>query len=179
MMLEKPAPSAEQAATQWVGAFGLALTSGDEAALAELFLPDSRRASEVRASGFRLDTAALAPRRAVVAGREVIEAIICFDTSHGPGIRRRRHRLAAKIPDARRRLLFQRRMFRTDRGSKDPSDPGDRHRAFCGRWTGAQGRFDVARRAGGSGHRLQGPGSRRGLALRRSRRQTRRADLGF
>ena len=42
MMLEKPAPSAEQAATQWVGAFGLALTSGDEAALAELFLPDSR-----------------------------------------------------------------------------------------------------------------------------------------
>jgi hypothetical protein len=111
-MLEKPAPSAEQTATQWVGAFGLALTSGDGAALAELFLPDShwrnlfgiswqlatfsgnenlrhelsRRASEVRASGFRLDTAALAPRRAVVAGREVIEAIICFDTSHGPGI---------------------------------------------------------------------------------------------
>jgi hypothetical protein len=30
--------------------------------------------------------AALAPRRAVVAGREVIEAIVRFDTSHGPGV---------------------------------------------------------------------------------------------
>src|SRR5712675_1660142 len=112
LMLEKLAPSAEQTATQWVGAFGFALTSGDEAALAKLFLPDShwrnlfgiswqlatfsgnenlchelsRRASEVRASEFRLDTAALAPRRAVVAGREVIEAIIRFDTVNGPGI---------------------------------------------------------------------------------------------
>jgi len=111
-MLEKLAPSAEETATQWVRAFGLALTSGDEAALAKLFLPDShwrnlfgiswqlatssgnenlchelsRRASEVRASEFRLDTAALAPRRAVVAGREVIEAIIRFDTVNGPGI---------------------------------------------------------------------------------------------
>jgi hypothetical protein len=89
-MLEKPAPSAEQTATQWVGAFGLALTSGDEAALAKLFLPDShwrnlfgiswqlatasgnenlcgelsRRASEVRASEFRLDT-----QRSLPAGR--------------------------------------------------------------------------------------------------------------
>src|ERR1700730_3007147 len=111
-MLEKPAPSAEQTATQWVDAFGRALTGGDEAALAKLFLPDShwrnlfgiswqlatfsgnenlchelsRRSSGVRPSEFRVDTAALAPRRAVVAGREVIEAIICFDTSHGPGI---------------------------------------------------------------------------------------------
>jgi hypothetical protein len=111
-MLEKLAPSAEQTATQWVGTFGLALTSGDEAALAKLFLPDShwrnlfgiswqlatasgnenlgrelsRRASEVRAGEFRVDTAALAPRRAAIAGREVIEAIIRFDTSHGPGI---------------------------------------------------------------------------------------------
>src|SRR5216683_2255622 len=111
-MLEKLAPSAEETATQWVRAFGLALTSGDEAALAKFFLPDShwrnlfgiswqlatssgnenlchelsRRASEVRASEFRVDTTALAPRQAVVAGREVIEAIICFDTSHGPGI---------------------------------------------------------------------------------------------
>jgi hypothetical protein len=85
-MLEKPAPSAEQTATQWVDAFGRALTGGDEAALAKLFLPDShwrnlfgiswqlatfsgnenlchelsRRASEVRAGEFRLDTAALA-----------------------------------------------------------------------------------------------------------------------
>jgi cation diffusion facilitator CzcD-associated flavoprotein CzcO len=111
-MLEKLAPSAEETATQWIRAFGLALTNEDEAALAKLFLPDShwrnlfgiswqlatfsgyenlryelsRRASEVRASEFRLDTAALAPRRAVVAGREVIEAIVRFDTLHGPGI---------------------------------------------------------------------------------------------
>ena len=111
-MLEKLAPSAEEIATQWVRAFGLALTSGDEATLAKLFLPDShwrnlfgiswqlatfsgnenlchelsRRASEVRGSEFRVDTAALAPRRAVVAGRDVIEAIIRFDTLNGPGI---------------------------------------------------------------------------------------------
>src|SRR5258708_2231926 len=104
-MLEKLAPSAEEIATQWVRAFGLALTSGDEATLAKLFLPDShwrnlfgiswqlatfsgnenlchqlsRRASEVRGSEFRVDTA-------VVAGRDVIEAIIRFDTLNGPGI---------------------------------------------------------------------------------------------
>jgi hypothetical protein len=109
-MLEKLAPSAEETATQWMRAFGLALTSGDAAALAKLFLPDghwrnlfgiswqlatasgnenlcrelSRRASEVRATEFRVDSTALAPRRAVVAGREVIEAIIRFDTLDGP-----------------------------------------------------------------------------------------------
>lgn len=111
-MLEKLAPSAEQTATQWVHAFDLALAAGDDKALAALFLPDghwrnlfgiswqfatfsgnailchelSRRAAEVRAGGFRLDTAALAPRRAMVAGCEVVEAIICFDTISGPGI---------------------------------------------------------------------------------------------
>src|SRR5262249_43588681 len=31
------------------------------------------------------DAAALAPRRAVVAGRDVIEAVIRFDTANGPG----------------------------------------------------------------------------------------------
>jgi putative flavoprotein involved in K+ transport len=111
-MLEKLAPSAEDTATQWVRAFDSALRDGDGKVLAKLFLPDShwrnllglswqfatasgnetlckelrQRASEVRATGFRLDTAALAPRRAVVAGRDVIEAIIGFDTIHGPGI---------------------------------------------------------------------------------------------
>jgi putative flavoprotein involved in K+ transport len=111
-MLEKLPPSAEDTATQWVRAFGLALATGDDKALAELFLPDShwrnlfgiswqlatfsgnqtfcnelnRRAFEVRASAFRVDEAALAPRKAVVAGREVIEAIISFDTINGPGI---------------------------------------------------------------------------------------------
>ena len=111
-MLEKLPPSAEEAARQWVHALGLALTAGDDEALAGLFLPDSywrnlfgiswqlatfsgnailrnelsRRASEVHARDFRVNTAALAPRRAVVAGQEVIEAIICFDTIHGPGV---------------------------------------------------------------------------------------------
>jgi putative flavoprotein involved in K+ transport len=40
-MLEKLAPSTEETAKQWVRAFCLALTSGDDAALAALFLPDS------------------------------------------------------------------------------------------------------------------------------------------
>ncbi|MFX9696160.1 hypothetical protein ABTP07_19905, partial [Acinetobacter baumannii] len=34
---------------------------------------------------FRIDAAALAPRKAVVAGRDVIEAVIRFDTANGPG----------------------------------------------------------------------------------------------
>src|SRR5260370_16857181 len=111
-MLERLGPSAEETVTQWVRAFGLALTSTDDKALAKLFLPDShwrnlfgiswqlaassgdetlchelsRRASEVHATGLRLDATDLAPRSAVVDGREVIEAIICFDTINGPGI---------------------------------------------------------------------------------------------
>jgi putative flavoprotein involved in K+ transport len=111
-MLERLGPSAEETVTQWVRAFGLALTGGDDKALTELFLPDShwrnllgiswqlatssgnetlchelsRRASQVRATSFRVNATALAPRSAVVAGREVIEAIISFDTINGPGI---------------------------------------------------------------------------------------------
>ena len=111
-MLEKLTASAEEAADRWVKAFGLALAAGDDKALTELFLPDShwrnlfgiswqfatfsgndnlcrelsRRASEVRATGFRLDATALAPREAVVAGHEIVEAIIRFNTIHGPGI---------------------------------------------------------------------------------------------
>jgi cation diffusion facilitator CzcD-associated flavoprotein CzcO len=111
-MLEKLAPAAEEIAHQWVRDFDLALMGGDDKAVAELFLPDShwrnlfgiswqlatfsgnevigrelsRRACGVRATGFRVDATALTPRRSIVAGREVIEAIICFDTVHGPGI---------------------------------------------------------------------------------------------
>jgi hypothetical protein len=109
-MLEKLGPSAEETVTQWMRAFNLALTNGDHKALAKLFQPDShwrnlfgiswqlatssgneilcdelsRRASEVRATDFRVNTTALNPRRAIIAGREVIEAIICFDTINGP-----------------------------------------------------------------------------------------------
>jgi cation diffusion facilitator CzcD-associated flavoprotein CzcO len=111
-MLEKLTPSAEETATQWVRAFDRALASADQGELVKLFLPDShwrnlfgiswqfatftggeklcgelrRRAAEVRARDFRIDTGALAPRKAALAGREVIEAVISFDTSNGPGI---------------------------------------------------------------------------------------------
>ena len=111
-MLERLAPSAEEAVDQWIGAFNLALAAGDADALGNLFLPDShwrnifgiswqlatfsgreplckalsRRAAEVHATDFQADTLALAPRRAMVAGREVVEAVISFQTVDGPGI---------------------------------------------------------------------------------------------
>ena len=88
-----------------------ALAGGQAAALSELFAADSHwrnlfgiswyfatfsgnatvasellaRAAEVRAGGFRIDTTALAPRHAVVAGRDVIEAVFAFETVNGPG----------------------------------------------------------------------------------------------
>ena len=91
--------------------FGAALAGGSASELAELFAADSHwrnlfgiswrfatfsgkttvvsellaRAGEVGAGQFRIDSAALAPRSAVVAGREVIEAIFAFDTANGPG----------------------------------------------------------------------------------------------
>jgi hypothetical protein len=111
-MLERLSPSAEEMATEWIDAFGAALAGGPEIALSGLFAPDShwrnllgiswhfatfsgsrtlarellQRAADARASGFRIDTAALAPRHAIIAGREVIEAVICFDTVNGPGM---------------------------------------------------------------------------------------------
>ena len=111
-MLERPTGSAEQAVEAWVRAFNLALAQSDNEALAALFLADShwrnlfgiswqlatfsgretlcnelgRCAAEVHATDFRVNAAALAPRRATVAGREVIEAVISFGTVDGPGI---------------------------------------------------------------------------------------------
>jgi len=111
-MLERPTASAEQAVEAWVRAFNLALAQSDNEALAALFLADShwrnlfgiswqlatfsgretlcnelgRCAAEVHATDFRVNAAALAPRRATVAGREVIEAVISFGTVDGPGI---------------------------------------------------------------------------------------------
>ena len=43
------------------------------------------RSAEVRAAKFRIDTARLAPRAAVVGGRDVVEAIFAFETAGGPG----------------------------------------------------------------------------------------------
>ena len=111
-MLERPAASAEQAVEQWMRAFNLALAQRDNKALAALFLADSHwrnlfgiswqlvtfsgretlcnelghRAAEVHATNFRVNAAALAPRQATVAGREVIEAVISFETVDGAGI---------------------------------------------------------------------------------------------
>jgi cation diffusion facilitator CzcD-associated flavoprotein CzcO len=114
-MLDKPAPAFEETnrdiAERWVQAFDAALRARSEMALAECFVDDSHwrnlfgvswhfatfsgrevvvrellaRSLEVAAAGFRIDAALLAPRRAVVAGREVIEAVIRFDTANGPG----------------------------------------------------------------------------------------------
>src|SRR5271166_6598081 len=111
-MLDRLSPSAEDIAREWIGAFDAALGGGSEIALSELLVPDShwrnllgvswhfatfsgnrvivsemlRRAARAGATGFRIDSAALAPRHAVVAGREIIEAVISFDTADGPGI---------------------------------------------------------------------------------------------
>src|ERR1700681_620677 len=115
-MLDRRSPPAEEMPREttkaWIDAFGAALQAGSEGALSELFVADShwrnlfriswqfatfsgrntlveallQRAAEAGATGFRLDTAALTPRRADVAGREVIEAIFAFDTDNGPGI---------------------------------------------------------------------------------------------
>src|SRR5262245_52125112 len=114
-MLDKSAPAVEETnrdvAERWVLAFDAALRTRSEAALAECFADDShwrnlfgiswhfatfsgkaavirellQRAHEVRATAFRIDPALLAPRKAVVAGCDVIEAVIRFDTANGPG----------------------------------------------------------------------------------------------
>jgi hypothetical protein len=109
-MLDRLSPEALEIASEWMGAFGAALARGSADALSELFAPDShwrnlfgiswhfatfsgrerlvreltQRASEVGATGFRIDTSALTPRRAGVAGRDVIEAVFAFDTVNGP-----------------------------------------------------------------------------------------------
>lgn len=114
-MLDKLAPPAEETAREtteaWIEAFGVAVARGDERALSGLFAKDGhwrnlfgiswqfasfsghdvlgrellRSAREVGAEGFRIDAAPLPPRRSVMAGREVIEAIFSFTTTNGPG----------------------------------------------------------------------------------------------
>ena len=96
----------------WLAAFNAALTADTPQGLAELFVEDSHwrnllgiswyfstfsgdaklagellaRAREAGAAGFRVDAAVLPPRRNVVAGREVIEAVVRFETNNGPGV---------------------------------------------------------------------------------------------
>src|SRR4051812_20363557 len=113
-MLDRPGPRGEQTAGEtaerWIDALNAALGGGQAAALSELFVTDSHwrnlfgiswyfatfsgnatvvaelsaRAAAVRATGFRVDHIALAPRHAVVAGRDVIEAVFAFETANGP-----------------------------------------------------------------------------------------------
>jgi putative flavoprotein involved in K+ transport len=115
-MLDRPDASPERILSEttenWLAAFRAALTGDRPRALAELFVEDSHwrnllgiswqfatfsgrarlagellaRAREVGATGFRVDAATLPPRRNVVAGSKVIEAIIRFETSNGPGV---------------------------------------------------------------------------------------------
>jgi cation diffusion facilitator CzcD-associated flavoprotein CzcO len=115
-MLDRRSPPAEQELREttegWIAAFGAALQAGSAAALIKLFAADShwrnlfgiswdfatfsgrevlvdallQRVAAAGAGEFRIDTAALAPRRAVVAGREVIEAIVAFECDNGPGV---------------------------------------------------------------------------------------------
>jgi hypothetical protein len=114
-MLDKPAPAVEETnrdiAERWVLAFDAALRARSKKALADCFVDDSHwrnlfgiswyfatfsgrdvlvrellaRSRDAAAVGFRIDAALLAPRGAVVAGRDVIEAVIRFDTVNGPG----------------------------------------------------------------------------------------------
>ena len=111
-MLEKVRTSADAQARSWISAFGHSLARQDAAAVGQTFQADShwrnlcgiswqlatfsgsrklsdelcRRSREVGATGFELDAKLLLPRNAVVAGKEVIEAIFRFDTVNGPGL---------------------------------------------------------------------------------------------
>ena len=111
-MLEKLSTSPEAHARGWIDAFGQCLAREDAEATNRLFQADShwrnlcgiswdmatisgsqklsgalcRRAREVAATGFEIDSRLLPPRKAVVAGLEVIEGIFRFGTVNGAGV---------------------------------------------------------------------------------------------
>ena len=112
-MLEKIKTSAEAEARSWIADFSRSLASGDVAALGCACLwriaigeicaafPGRSRPSAAPISwpmnyaggrarrapaDLQVDADLLTPRRAVVAGQEVIEAIFRFDTAAGPGV---------------------------------------------------------------------------------------------
>jgi putative flavoprotein involved in K+ transport len=114
-MLDRPSRTGEQDVREttegWIAALNAALAGGQAARLSQLFEADSHwrnlfgiswyfatfsgnatvvrellaRVAEARAVGFRIDQTALAPRHAVVAGRDVIEAVFRFGSANGPG----------------------------------------------------------------------------------------------
>ena len=71
--------------SHWRNLFGLswqfATFSGNATVVAEFLA----RSAEAGARHFRIDTARLAPRKAKVGGRDVVEAIFAFETVNGPG----------------------------------------------------------------------------------------------
>ena len=103
--------SLRETAQAWFAAFRTALDRRSAAELSWLFVADSHwrnlfglswqfatfsgqrtvaielltRSVETRARGFRIDTARLVPRKAMIGGREVLEAIFAFETVNGPG----------------------------------------------------------------------------------------------
>ena len=106
-----PADALRDTTERWIEAFDAALAGRSADQLSALFVADSHwrnlfgiswhfatfsghatvvaellaRSADVRATNFRIDHAALAPRNAMVGGRDVIEAIFTFDTVNGPG----------------------------------------------------------------------------------------------
>jgi len=111
-MLEKVQVSADVQARAWMAAFNQSLARQDVAAVSRLFQEDShwrnlsgiswqiatfsgagnlsqelcQRAREVDATSFEIDPEVLSPRRSVVAGLEVMEAIFRFSSVNGPGL---------------------------------------------------------------------------------------------
>jgi len=111
-MLNKVEASAEDQARTWIAALDRSLSARDGTALATLFVQDChwrnlcglsweivtisgndrlcdallRNAAAANATGFTVASDLLTPRRAVVAGREVIEAIFRFTCDNGPGL---------------------------------------------------------------------------------------------
>jgi hypothetical protein len=102
--------AAQETAAAWVSAFGLALTRSDARALTDLFVSDHhwrnlfglswhfatfsgsalarelmQPARDACAKRFSIDAAALAPHKSLVTGRDVIEAILAFESLNGPG----------------------------------------------------------------------------------------------
>ncbi len=106
-----PADALRDTTERWIEAFDAALAGRSADQLSALFVADSHwrnlfgiswhfatfsghatvvaellaRSADVRATNFRIDHAALAPRHGVVGGRDVNEAIFTFDTVNGSG----------------------------------------------------------------------------------------------
>src|ERR1044071_9326766 len=114
-MLDRPALSPEESYREtteaWLATFDAALAQRSAAKLSQLFVADSHwrnlfgiswhfatfsgnatvtaellaRSAEAAACRFRIDADRLAPRSAVVGGRDVVEAIFTFESANGPG----------------------------------------------------------------------------------------------